>query len=64
MPRIVCWQTDCLHNADGRCRAEQMEYHPVDGCLTLEPRIEFLGSDDMDDVGWGRDGVFLLGDED
>jgi hypothetical protein len=64
MPTILCWQTDCLHNADGRCRARQVEYDPVDGCLTLDPRIEFLDSDDADDEDRAHGRVHRLVDED
>ena len=61
MPRVICWQVDCLHNADGRCRAEEVEYDPVDGCLTSEPRVELQDSQDADDAGWGRGRVYLRG---
>jgi hypothetical protein len=54
MPRVMCYQTDCLHNADGRCRADEIEYDPVDGCLTLEPRLEVLESDDNDEEDWAE----------
>jgi len=61
MPKIVCWQMDCLHNVDGRCRAAEMEYDPIDGCLTMEPRPDL---NDAEEEPEGRGGMHLLGDED
>ena len=58
MPEIVCWQMDCLYNAHGRCRAEEMEYDPVDGCLTQEPRLDFENPDEVDEEDWERGGRF------
>ena len=49
MPTVVCWQLDCLFNADGQCRAERIEYDPADGCLTVEPRLESTDADDEEE---------------
>jgi hypothetical protein len=62
MPVVVCWELDCLHNIDGRCRAAEIEYDPADGCLTMEPRLQL---DDVEDEeeNWDSEGMRLL-DED
>ena len=59
MPAVTCWQLDCLYNADGGCRAEQIEYDPAEGCLTMTPRPVL---DDADDEGdsWEHRGLHLL----
>jgi len=64
MPRVICLQLDCLYNRDGRCRAEEIEYDPNDGCLTMEPRLD-LGSADMageeeEDENWEHRGMRLI----
>jgi hypothetical protein len=46
MPRIICWQTECRYNVDGRCRAQEIEYDPADGCLTVELREDAEEADD------------------
>jgi len=61
MPRIICWQMDCLYNVDGRCRAEEVEFDPADGCLTMEPRAE--SEDAEEEEHWERRGMHLLADE-
>jgi len=48
MPRVICWQKDCLYNVHGRCRAEEIEYDPDDGCLTQEPPLDTQEVDDVD----------------
>nr|MBC7245855.1 hypothetical protein [Chloroflexota bacterium] len=64
MPKVICWQTDCLYNVDGRCRAEEIEYDPADGCLTMEPRTELDDSEDEEEEEhWERRGMHLLGEE-
>jgi hypothetical protein len=64
MTRVICLQLDCLHNRDSRCRAEEIEYDPDDGCLTMEPRLE-LGAaeraeDEEEDEGWEHRGMRLV----
>ena len=61
MPRIICWQMDCLYNVDGRCRAEEIEYDPGDGCLTMQPRAD---AEEPDEEAWEGGGMHVLGDED
>jgi hypothetical protein len=61
MPRVICWQTDCLYNVDGRCRAQEIEYDPVDGCLTTELRDET--EDAEGDEHWEKRGMHLLDEE-
>jgi hypothetical protein len=61
MPKIICWQTDCLYNVDGHCRAHEIEYDPVDGCLTTELREE--GDEVEGEEKWEKGGMHLLGDE-
>ena len=64
MPRVVCYQTDCLYNANGKCRAVEIEYDPSDGCLTMEQRSGSDGpEDDEEGEGWGRRGMHVLEDE-
>ncbi len=63
MPRVICWQTDCLYNVDGRCRAEEIEYDPADGCLTMEPRTELDELEDEEEEQWERRGMHLLDEE-
>ena len=63
MPKVICWEMDCLHNTDGRCRADEVEYDPYDGCLTLEPQLDFQDSDDLDDAGSGGGQMYLRGQE-
>ncbi|MBM4432186.1 MAG: hypothetical protein FJ026_17830 [Chloroflexi bacterium] len=63
MPRVICWQMDCLYNVDGRCRAEEIEYDPADGCLTTEPRPGLDDLDEDEEEGWQRSGMHLLDDE-
>jgi len=62
MPRIICWQTDCLYNIDGQCRAVEVEYDPADGCLTMEPRLVLEEAEEEE--RWERRGMHMLGDED
>jgi len=61
VPRIVCYQMDCLYNVDGRCRAQEIEYDPADGCLTTELREE--GDDGDEDERWEKGGMHLLDEE-
>jgi hypothetical protein len=62
MPKVICWQTDCLYNAHGHCRAEQIEYDPDDGCLTQEPRLNYENPDQAED-DWEEEGSYLHADE-
>jgi hypothetical protein len=62
MPLVICWQLDCLHNIDGKCRADEIEYDPSDGCLTMEPHLHLDDSEDAED-NWDREGMRLI-DED
>ena len=59
MPRVICYQEDCLHNIDGRCRSEEIEYDPSDGCLTMEPRLQLSDLEDEEEE-WDRQGMSLL----
>jgi hypothetical protein len=59
MPTVRCWQLDCLYNADGSCRAEEIEYDPAEGCLTMTPRPGVGDADDEED-SWERGGLRLL----
>ncbi len=61
MPRVVCWQLDCLYNADGRCRAEEIEYDPADGCLTMQPRQSSTDADDEEE-DWDHSGLRVVED--
>lgn len=61
MPRIICYQMDCLYNVDGRCRAQEIEYDPADGCLTTELREE--GDDVEEEERWEKGGMHLLDEE-
>ena len=63
MPRVICWQRDCLHNLHGRCRAEEIEYDPDDGCMTQEPLLNPDEADDSDEDSWEMTGRLLQGDE-
>jgi hypothetical protein len=64
MPRVTCWQMDCLYNANGKCRAVEIEYDPADGCLTMEPRSGADEPEEEEDTdGWERRGMHLLEDE-
>jgi len=60
MPKVICWQTDCLHNVDGRCRSAEIEYDPDDGCLTMEPRLNLEDQDEEEQEDWERGGMRLL----
>jgi hypothetical protein len=61
MPRVVCWQADCLYNVDGKCRAVEIEFDPVDGCLTMALRD---GTDEVEeDDTWERGGMHVMTDE-
>jgi len=62
MPSIVCWQTDCLYNVDGNCRAVAIEYDPSDGCLTMKARAE-LDEPEEESERWEHRGMHLLEDE-
>ena len=62
MPLVICWQLDCLHNTDGKCRADEIEYDPTDGCLTMEPQLQLDDSEDEED-DWDREGMRLLDEE-
>jgi len=61
VPRIICYQMDCLYNVDGRCRAQEIEYDPADGCLTTELREE--GDDVEEEERWEKGGMHLLDEE-
>jgi len=61
MTRVICWQRDCLHNVHGRCRAEEIEYDPNDGCLTQEPPLDTEDSDDADEDDWELTDQLLQG---
>jgi hypothetical protein len=63
MPRVVCWQTDCLYNANGKCRAVEIEYDPSDGCLTTVPRSGAEEVEEEDGERWEKRGMHLLEDE-
>jgi hypothetical protein len=63
MPRVICWQRDCLYNVHGRCRAEEIEYDPDDGCLTQEPPLDTQEIDNVDEDDWELTGRLLQGDE-
>ena len=54
MPRVVCWQTDCVYWRGGRCRAEEIELDPGEGCLTAELQAT---SDDSEEEQLERDGM-------
>jgi len=55
---------DCLYNANGKCRAVEIEYDPSDGCLTMEPRAG-LEETEEEEGGerWEHRGMHLLEDE-
>lgn len=57
MPKITCYQTDCLYNVDGHCRAQEIEYDPVDGCLTTELRED---GDESGEEHWEKGGMHIL----
>ncbi|MBI5649190.1 MAG: hypothetical protein HZC40_01895 [Chloroflexi bacterium] len=38
MTRIRCRDRQCTFNKNGVCTAEEIEYEPDAGCLTMEPR--------------------------
>jgi len=61
-PGITCWQTDCLYNVDGQCRAEEIEYDPSEGCLTMVTRL--VPEDSEDEERWELGGMHLRRDED
>ena len=48
MTRIRCRDRGCVFNKSGVCSAEEIEYEPDAGCLTMEPRA---GADD-DEEDW------------
>ena len=64
MPRVICLQLDCLHNRDSRCRAEEIEYDPNDGCLTMEPRLLMSAperaEEEEEDEDWEHRGMRLV----
>ena len=47
MTRIRCRDRGCVFNKSGICSAEEIEYEPDAGCLTMEPRAD--SSDDDED---------------
>ncbi len=67
MPRVICWQLDCVHNIDGRCRSAEIEYDPNDGCLTMEPRVglgaPLTSEEEEEEEGWEGRGIHVLGDD-
>ena len=61
MPRIICWQLDCLYNVDAKCRAEEIEYDPADGCMTLQLREP--AEEVEEEEGWERGGMHVTSDD-
>ena len=51
MTRIRCRDRGCVFNKNGVCSAEEIEYEPDAGCLTMEPR----GGADVEDEDWDED---------
>jgi len=51
MTRIRCRDRGCVFNKNGVCSAEEIEYEPDAGCLTMEPR----GGADAEDEDWDED---------
>jgi len=41
MTMIRCWEYGCIYNENGACSAEEMEYHPDHGCLTMVEREDY-----------------------
>ena len=63
MPRVICWQLDCLYNVDGKCRATEIEFDPADGCQTMQPRADADEADEEEGEAWEGQGMHLLDDE-
>lgn len=50
MTRIRCRDRKCVFNKNGICSAEEIEYEPDAGCLTMEPRADAADDDEeLDD---------------
>jgi len=41
MTEIRCWDDACIFWVAGMCTAEEVEYSPDHGCLTMREREEF-----------------------
>jgi hypothetical protein len=51
MTRIRCRDRGCVFNKNGVCSAEEIEYEPDAGCLTMEPRAD----SDEEDEDWDEE---------
>ncbi|MBI5303081.1 MAG: hypothetical protein HY868_13180 [Chloroflexi bacterium] len=62
MTRIRCRDRQCTFNKSGLCTADEIEYEPDAGCLTMEPREE---SDEEERDEWeGAEGEDWEEDDD
>lgn len=51
MTRIRCRDRRCTFNKNGICTAEEIEYEPDAGCLTMEPR-EDIEEEEEEEEEW------------
>jgi hypothetical protein len=61
MPKVICYQMDCLFNVDQKCRAQEVEFDPVDGCVTAELREE--GEEQEGEEHLDKGGMHLVDEE-
>jgi ABC-type Zn2+ transport system substrate-binding protein/surface adhesin len=49
MTRIRCRDRRCIFNKNGICTAEEIEYEPDAGCLTMEAREDIEEEEEEED---------------
>jgi hypothetical protein len=49
MTRIRCRERHCTFNKSGICSAEEIEYEPDAGCLTMEPREDIEDEEEWEE---------------
>jgi hypothetical protein len=69
MTHIICRASFCLFWDDGVCTAEEIEYEPDNGCLTLQDagELDLDEEEEEDDLDWeddSDDGLYDDDDED
>ncbi len=64
MTHIICRAMNCLFWEEGVCSAEEIEYEPDTGCLTLQDIGDLeLEDEDEEDLDWDDEDEDLYDDD-